>query len=557
MKKWFVLFVAMAYLMTTTACSGTSSVSESASSANSTVSATSENSSQNKKKTLENPKISIPFPDKPFASYPVKKGGKVTVWMKFNTTTAKYYRNLSEHPVFKQIMQKTGIDIEFIHPPAGQESENFNLLVTSGSIPDISCEVTDYYPGGATKAVNDGVFADLTDLMPEYAPDYMYFMEKNGLFKKLATTNDGKIYCFYNYKDAQAPFYTHPQFRKDWLDEWNMKTPLTLDEYEAYFKKVKEEKAVSPFILAPDGLELELLGAFDIASISQGGNHLFLKDGKIHQTFYEPAFKDYLAKMNDWYKKGYISKDFTSVEDVSKDFATEKTGCVFGNDDVVYSMSKESGMKVINGSYPRLKGGQQYHGDIVYFPQNGGDTYISAKSPNKELAIQLLNYCYTKEGASIRNFGEEGTVWNWGADGKPKYTDYALDNTKYPASDLDNVIRLHSPFLPAYRCGDDVGMIRNVKDPESWNYRASYQNDKTVDGAYAVPPLQLTKGEADEVGKTMGDVSTYANEMILKLITGTESIDKFDEFSQNLKDLGIERAIEIYQGAYDRLVEKK
>lgn len=86
--------------------------------------------------------------------------------------------------------------------------------------------------------------------MPEYAPDYNYFLENNDMFWKLSTSSDGKINSIYCYKDAQAPFYLRTQFRKDWLDEWGMDVPETFDEYEAYFQKVQEEYPnVSPFTL--------------------------------------------------------------------------------------------------------------------------------------------------------------------------------------------------------------------------------------------------------------------------------------------------------------------
>ena len=55
----------------------------------------------------------------------------------------------------------------------------------------------------------------------------------------------------------------------------------------------------------------------------------------------------------------------------------------------------------------------------------------------------------------------------------------------------------------------------------------------------------------------MTEIDTYIAEMVLKYITGAESLDTFDTYQQTLKDMGIEEAIELTQKAYDNLLAKK
>jgi len=40
--------------------------------------------------------------------------------------------------------------------------------------------------------------------------------------------------------------------------------------------------------------------------------------------------------------------------------------------------------------------------------------------------------------------------------------------------------------------------------------------------------------------------------MTMKIIMGTEPVSKVDEFQKTIKDMGIDKAIEIYQRALDR-----
>lgn len=54
----------------------------------------------------------------------------------------------------------------------------------------------------------------------------------------------------------------------------------------------------------------------------------YVDNGKIKFGQMEPGFKSYLELMNKWYEKGYISKDFTSIEatEVNTLFDTGKIG---------------------------------------------------------------------------------------------------------------------------------------------------------------------------------------------------------------------------------------
>ncbi len=50
----------------------------------------------------------------------------------------------------------------------------------------------------------------------------------------------------------------------------------------------------------------------------------------------------------------------------------------------------------------------------------------------------------------------------------------------------------------------------------------------------------------------MTDIKTYADEFKLKFIMGTEPLENFPQFVENIQKMNIDRAIEIQQAAYDR-----
>ena len=61
----------------------------------------------------------------------------------------------------------------------------------------------------------------------------------------------------------------------------------------------------------------------------------------------------------------------------------------------------------------------------------------------------------------------------------------------------------------------------------------------------------LSLDDSAEKSNIMLDVDTYVNEMLLKFIKGTESMDNYDSFVKTVKDMGIDKVINIYQKATD------
>ena len=52
--------------------------------------------------------------------------------------------------------------------------------------------------------------------------------------------------------------------------------------------------------------------------------------------------------------------------------------------------------------------------------------------------------------------------------------------------------------------------------------------------------------------RSFSNIDTYMYETVSKFVVGDLSLDQFDSFVQQLKDMGIEDCIAIEQAAYDR-----
>lgn len=484
--------------------------------------------------------------------YPIPGNVTLKVWMAWRKEASKYIQSYAENDAFKRAMEDTGVKLEFIHPPIGQETESYNVMIASGDIADIM--ILNKYKGGDLQGYKDGVFADLTDLVPTYAPDYDALLKNNDEFRREATTSDGKIIQMATYKEVPGKLegeWWRTQFREDWLKEFGMDIPATFDQYEEYFKKVLETKpGVVPFVLPKSGQDYELEQPFDIMP------GFFLKDGKVTYDKIESGFKPYLELINKWYRLGYISKDFLSA-DGNDLFQAGKAASYLGVSIEVYARCKALNIPVVTGPYVRLTEGQKLHAAYTLWPKNGNGAVFYAKSKFLKEAITFINYGYHEEGHKTFVYGPKGLAWVPGPDGKPQYTDYMLNNPKYSIGDVDWLIRIHSGWGAYMRDPDRYSIPMNIKDPSTLDYRLKWADDENADAAFRMPPFELTPEDNTKRANIMSNIDTYANEMVLKFIIGAEPFTNYDKFVNTLKEMKIDEAIAITQKAYEAHMNKK
>ncbi len=216
--------------------------------------------------------------------------------------------NYAKMAGYREMEKRTNIKVEFIHPAAGQANEKFNLMVSSGDLPDMMYRRWTAQPGGPQKMLDDKVIQTLNPLVARYAPNLKAFLDTETAIKKMVVTDDGILYSFpiVRYKQSILAPYGW-QVRGDWMDKVGLTAlPETLDEWYTFLKTFKEKDPAGNGKTVP----------FMLYEIKHGrGPRIFLwaygmeygwyqVDGKAKFGPYEPAFKDYLTRMAQWYAKG-------------------------------------------------------------------------------------------------------------------------------------------------------------------------------------------------------------------------------------------------------------
>jgi len=457
-------------------------------------------------------------------------------------------------PIIKEITKRTNISFDFVTGPSteAQFREKFNVIIASGSIPDV---VISPYRDDMLKVAEQGIFEPLEEHIDKIAPNFKKILTDDPNYNKDLKSSDGKDY-FLPFIGAVKTFKVW-MVREDWLKKLNLKTPVTLDDWYNMLKAFKEKDPNGNG--KPDEIPyttrntkagvLSFMEAYGISGF-EANEQFFIEDSKVKYAYTDPRCKDALTYISKLYKEGLIDPEYATND--TKVWLSRITNEVAGSlqDTTARAYSLGDQIKIAN---PKSDASL-----LVVAPPKGptgiqmttsqmqpvrGLTAISVNSKYKEQIVKLFDYFYSEEGSLLMNFGIEGETYNM-VEGKPKYSDAIAKDTQ----------------------GRSILSMLNVFGHREWAYKQDigYENallsDKYVQARNemekyikpTIPALSFTESERDIINNKYTEIQTYKDEMIDRFIMGKEPIEKFDDFAKKIKDMGIEEVLKVEQAAYDR-----
>ena len=500
----------------------------------------------------------------------VKEPITIKWWIKMLPGVAATLKSYNEISCIKELEKRTGIKIEFIHPTLGQEENSFNLLLASNDLPDIIHYNWVTIPGGINKAIDDKIIIKLNDLIDQNAPNFKKIMEEYPEVRKQASTDEGVLTYFPLLTlDKRILSFVGHIFRKDWLDKLSLKVPETIDEYHDVLKAFKEKDPNDngkpdeiPFIsegagAAFWGWQLPSLGA----AWGLLGDFCLNPSGEVKYGPIEPAYKDFLATMAQWYDEGLIDPEFAATD--GKSFDAKVTSNRAGAWYHVNSngMGKYLNMKdkispafdLVAAPWPKGPDGKKYASqdfDSKVVTVGGA---ITESCKYKKEVVRLLDYLYSPEGDTLMNWGVEGLSYSKDSDGKLKYTDLVLKNPS--GLPPDQAILQHA------FCVGEISFAQNYEARLPINAGLPQLKDAAriwaeYDSSVRMPYLKPMEKDMARYTEIMNEINTYNNEMWVKFVMGVEPISNYDKFVDKLKKMGIEEAVKMMQDAYVKYQSK-
>jgi len=239
--------------------------------------------------------------------------------------------------------EQLGINITYDWTTSGDQCANKIRLALAGNqkLPDVMVIGDKQLLGELIEA---GKIIDISEAFDTYAsdqvkaiygqdPNYWYGVSKDGAKYGIPTLNESM--------NNDAILY----IRQDWLDKIGMKAPTTFDELEKVMEAMLQAdfngdgKKDAPLALGLKNDVNPFATYMTDASWIFGGYgaipgywNTWNDDNTLEYGSIQPEVKEALGKMQEWFKKGYISSDIGLLDERkgSEQFTSEKSGIIAG-----------------------------------------------------------------------------------------------------------------------------------------------------------------------------------------------------------------------------------
>ncbi|MCR8636879.1 extracellular solute-binding protein [Paenibacillus radicis (ex Xue et al. 2023)] len=467
----------------------------------------------------------------------------------------------SDQILWKEIEKRTNISVkwEITAAPGGDDFKSqLGLIMASGKLPDLIGHID---PLLADQYGRQGALQPLEDLIKKYAPNLQKIMDSNPAVKGQITSPDGHIYFFPRLLlDTRTQTFAGYMIRGDWLEKVGMKAPDTTDELYQVLKAFKEKDANGngktdeiPFTDNPN----PIIWAFGVGSRGPNStDDFFIEDGKIKYGPTDPRYKDALQYLNKLYSEGLLDPEYEKMKADVRDgrILQETSGFIYGSNagyltrfnKLLKGANKNPGFIAL--AAPKGPTGERNiigkHNEI----DPGRGVSIASTTKNAVEITKLMDYFYSKEGATLLYFGLEGDTYTV-KDGVPTYTDKVVND---PKLDILGYLNTYVGFVSGWP---------SAQIPE--HYLATLSDEGKKGNALAVqyagkkkvPALHFTAEELNEVQTLQRDINTFIDENMNAFIRGKKSFSDYDSFQQGLKKIGSDKLAELYSKAYERYVK--
>lgn len=482
-------------------------------------------------------------------------------------------KDLKTNAFTKYLTEKTGINLTFYEFPSSGGTEKLNVMLASGSeLPEVLSGFS--LPQSTYLEYADrNVFLDLTPYMEKYGY-WIKEMAKNTKvknFESYLTSANGKKYFMPNVAEQTGNVYGGKAFiNKAWLDKLGLKMPETTED----FKKVMQAFVTKDpngngrndeigFTGSKDGWNEKPVDFLINSFIYDDYNDGFVvgKNHKLSLNYTSDTYKKALKYISELAAaKGLDIQCYTQDTNMLRSLCASDDPVVgafaSGSPDVLFSDNPERLKDFV--ALPPLKGpdGIAYAYKRDASVQGGG--IITKECKNPAAAFRFFDFMLSEDASLFSRYGVEGTDWKRVDESTPAM--FASIGAKAKILQIlpyGSIQNSHwNQFNPSYRSADISDTLAWDGDPLNGEYIKAQTLPayigKGPDEIFLRTQMALDLDDMQEFNDLYNSISTYVKETVALFVSGEKDIDKdWSEFTGSLKNLGVDRYLELAQKGYD------
>lgn len=400
----------------------------------------------------------------------------------------------------------------------------------------------------------DGAFVSIMDNLDKL-PNFKNWMDTypdSAEYIKLRKSGDGNVYHFPTYGVHTVNNIRTWMYRKDIFDQHNIQVPKDWNELYEIGKKLKEIYPESYPICNRESIsKLSTFGP-QWKPYMQNKFYYDFVNNKWSYGLIEPEFKEMFTMYKKFYDEGLLPINLlTMVTNDWRALVANNQGFIF-NDYMIRIDMFQSAARVDdpnftlvaceppkgltpNATHLMPKSNSEYTGYVVC---NTGKLNRIAN------AFKYVDWFYSEQGKEIVSWGKEGETYKV-VDGKNVFI---LDEQDTPARNLYGV--------------GTYGLYQLV-DVDSNEALSLYSDESRLSAKQAINWLEpyfnpyewLSLNEEETLIKQQIEVNidSFVNDQLAKFFLGERPMSEWDNFVQEIYNMGLEQMLEVYEKAYARV----
>ena len=486
----------------------------------------------------------------------------------------------SEKPLVQQMNEAMGVTIEWNCVSGDTLTEKKNLILNAGSdLPDalMAASLTDSelltYGG-------NGLLIPLEDYINEETmPNLMKIVEKRPEMLATCTMPDGHIYGLpgisemgFEYTDGNTYYIgAIPQFtaiNTDWLEAVGMEMPTTVDELHDVLVAFRDQDVngngdptdeIPLSFIFPEkngswcaglGTLLAPFGCTDYQA-----DHMAIEDGKVYYQAASEEYKNAIAYYHDWFEEGLIDIEIFSQDSsqyIAKGNGEDPRLGVFVWWEIPEVVGEE---RAESYEYlPILEGPDGTYG--VNLNEMGTTSHnsfsVTNACENPELLLKWVDQMYDPINSMQAIYGPIGVYWDEEPDENGCYSMRELKEGE-TAGELKSKSEL---LGPTEQLTEDYGTYYYLEDraQERLNDLETFWFNY-VDSTEYYPSVTYTADEIEVINDKLSDIKALTEEKVAHWLRDGGIEEEWDQYLQDLDNMGLQEVVGAWQAAYDRYQE--
>lgn len=323
-------------------------------------------------------------------------------------------------------------------PTRAADEQQLGLMIAADDLPEM------IFTSEELSRLSDDAFSySYTDLISKYSPDWK--PATDAVVNASSYSQDGKYYFLFSHGSTAVewantkvgvPMVYSVYYRADLAKDLGIEL-TSMNEIDRYLAAIKEKYPdMSPMVYGA--------WRFDywqgMTGLAMGTDWQLQSDGSYIHRFMDPRFDDFVRKINEYYRLGYINTDTFAMNNDERDsyINTGKTAMLSGGTQG-FSYRYSQMCQQVDPKAEILELGPV--NDVQYIQGGLGwcGTFITKNCKNPEAAIKAMEFLISPEGGRLSMWGREGIEYTLNSIGMPIFSeewieaqgDTTLFNTKY------------------------------------------------------------------------------------------------------------------------------